>query len=566
MFGLSGSRNNSVENPMSTDSELLRQHVEDGSEAAFTELVQRYAGLVHAAAWRLVGGKAHLARDVTQDVFILLARKAPMLIGHKTLAGWLHASTRYIALCMIRNLQKRETLEREAAVMQTISTPDIHWEQLRPLLDEAVSQLDDHDRNAVLLRYFQGQSHREVGAALGLSEDSARVRTDRAVEKLRRHFERGGVVTTAALLSEVLSANAAQAAPPGLVADVAAVAHAKGLSLGHTLLKAIYMTTKTKIAIAAAVILAIAFMPFAISFQNNAHGQPVRLPQGGSGGSTKIAQVSTSAASAQVAAPVVASAPATVPAIQAVTPAPISPKVDPIAPMPGVYPNRPKMRDLFTAATGQDQSTGPIVAPGPVSMPTADMVRYRYGNLMQKMRFTPEQAAAFVKIVSDSQDEETAIRQQNPLPPQVLASLRTMTDGQVSTALAQHDQQLQPLVQAVEQNTTAQLQPLLNGNEDYYQTYNDQVQERAVILGGGYTDALETANVPPLTLDQEEQLVNLVYQYRTAANGNPIPPDQQAQILQQAATFISSDQVGVFKQFLPMLVTPPVPGTVIRGG
>ncbi len=244
---------------MSTDSELLRQYVAGGSEAAFTELVRRYAALVYLAALRTVGGRGYLAEDVTQDVFILLARKAPRLIGHKTLAGWLYTTTRYIALSTTRNLQRRETLEEKAAAMQTDSTPEVQWEQLRPLLDQAMEQLDNRDRAAVLLRYFQGQSHREVGAALGLSENTAQVRVDRAVEKLRRQFARNGVIASAALLAEVLSANSApaQALPDGLTDKVAAVAHAKGLSVGHPILKGLFMTSKTKTILTAAAILAV---------------------------------------------------------------------------------------------------------------------------------------------------------------------------------------------------------------------------------------------------------------------------------------------------------------------
>jgi len=232
---------------MITDSELLRQYVKDGSEAAFRELVLRYAGLVYPAALRLTGGVGHRAEEITQDVFILLARKAPILIEHVTLAGWLHTSTRYIALRALHHQRKRDAREQEIAAMPTNANSEIPWEQLRPLLDEAVGQLEERDRDAVLLRYFQGKSHREVGAALGLSEDTARVRTERAVEKLRRHFARGGVMASATLLSEVLTTNLAQAAPPTLVNNVTSVVLAKKLGLGHLLLKTFYMTTKTKI-------------------------------------------------------------------------------------------------------------------------------------------------------------------------------------------------------------------------------------------------------------------------------------------------------------------------------
>ena len=150
---------------MITDSELLRQYVKDGSETAFTELVQRYGALVYSAALRSVGGQGPLAAEITQDVFILLVRKAPSLIKHETLVGWLHTTTRYVALRALHKLRQRDVREQEAVAMQTLTAPEVQWEQLRPLLDEAVGQLAEPDRNAILLRYFQGWSHREVGAA-----------------------------------------------------------------------------------------------------------------------------------------------------------------------------------------------------------------------------------------------------------------------------------------------------------------------------------------------------------------------------------------------------------------
>ncbi len=248
---------------MPADSELLRQYVEDGSETAFTSIVQCYSGLVYSAALRLVGGKEHLAKEVAQEVFIILIRKAPVLIEHETLAGWLHTTTRYVALRALRAGWRQAKHEQEAAAMQTNSASDMPWEQLCPLLDEAIGRLNEPDRQAVLLRYFQSQSHREVGAVLGLSEDTARVRTERAVEKLRRHFAKSGIITSTALLIEALTVNAAHAAPTSFVGEVTAAsfAHAKGLGLGHALIKALYMATKTKIITAAAVIVALMAIP-----------------------------------------------------------------------------------------------------------------------------------------------------------------------------------------------------------------------------------------------------------------------------------------------------------------
>jgi len=200
---------------MIPDCDLLRQFVEQGDEAAFAEIVRRHADLVYSAALRLTSGNAALAQDVSQQVFIGLARKAGALSRHATLVGWLHLATRFAARDAIRSEQRRQIREQEAHLMHddSSSTPD--WDQIQPWLDEAVGQLNAADGEAVLLRFFQGKSHREVGEILGLSEDSARKRVERALEKLRKHFARKGVGVSSALLAAAMTSNAVQAAPAG---------------------------------------------------------------------------------------------------------------------------------------------------------------------------------------------------------------------------------------------------------------------------------------------------------------------------------------------------------------
>jgi len=200
------------------DSDLLRQYSEHRDEAAFAEVVRRYVDLVYAAALRQTNGDSALAEDVTQATFTELARQASKLIDRTTLAGWLHTTARFLALRQVRTEHRRRTREQEALAMHETSTPpatlDLTWEQLRPILDEAVSQLNDEDRDAVLLRYFQNKTHREVGEQLGLSENTARMRVERALDKLRAQFSKRGVTTTAALLASALGALAAGTVTP----------------------------------------------------------------------------------------------------------------------------------------------------------------------------------------------------------------------------------------------------------------------------------------------------------------------------------------------------------------
>ncbi|MDR3458758.1 MAG: sigma-70 family RNA polymerase sigma factor [Verrucomicrobiae bacterium] len=218
-----------------TDGELLQRYVGDRSESAFAELVTRHINLVHSAALRQVNGDAHLAEDVTQSVFATLARKAPKLLAHGSLTGWLYTSTRFVATNVRRTEQRRTTREQEAHAMNALfaqpeNQPD--WSHLQPVLDEAMHQLDEPDREAVLLRHFQNHSYAEIGGRIGLTENAARMRVERALEKLHRILAKQGVALTVMALAGLLSANAAMAAPAGLAAKVVTGALAGAVASG----------------------------------------------------------------------------------------------------------------------------------------------------------------------------------------------------------------------------------------------------------------------------------------------------------------------------------------------
>jgi len=245
---------------MLTDRELLGQYARQGDEAAFAEIVRRHADLVYSVARRMTANGA-LAQDVTQSVFTKLARQAAALHRYETIVGWLHTTTRYTAIDAIRGEERRRAREQEASIMQNeTSAPAVNWEEIGPLLDEAVGRLREQDREAVLLRFFRNLSHQEVGAALGLSEDTARKRVERALEKLHTHFSKRGVTASSAVLAAAIGENSVNAAPIGLVAQATSTAltQAGGAGLGSTfLLSLFYMSTKTKTIIAAVLVLAI---------------------------------------------------------------------------------------------------------------------------------------------------------------------------------------------------------------------------------------------------------------------------------------------------------------------
>jgi serpin B len=243
--------------PMDTDPDLLRRYADSRDQAAFAELVNRHLGLVHATALRVLGGDTHLAQDVAQGAFAELARQARALGGRDTLAGWLHHTARFLALNAVRAERRRREREQEAHAMnETDTTPDAAWAKFAPVLDEAVAALDDADRDALLLRFFEDKSHREVGAQLGLAEDAARMRVARALDKLRAHFSKRGVTTTAALLSLTLGVHGSTPAPAGLAASVMAKAlsTATGGAVAVGAVKTI-LTAKRLVAVAAVVLL-----------------------------------------------------------------------------------------------------------------------------------------------------------------------------------------------------------------------------------------------------------------------------------------------------------------------
>jgi len=257
---------------MPTDCELLHQYASKGDEAAFAELVRRHADLVYSVALRVTSNSA-LAQDVTQTVFTQLAQQACGLGRYHTLIGWLHTAARRRAIDVVRSEQRRRVREQEATAMQNISSaPETNWAEIGPLLDEAVGQLKETDRDVVLLRFFKNLSHQEVGASLGLGEDAARKRIDRALEKLREHFARRGVAGSSALLATAIVENSVQAAPVGLVANVtaASLAGIGGVATGSTFLITLFtflMSTKTKTILTAAVILAL-IVTLAFKLQN----------------------------------------------------------------------------------------------------------------------------------------------------------------------------------------------------------------------------------------------------------------------------------------------------------
>ena len=241
---------------------LLADYVANGSEPAFRELVARYVNLVYSTAVRLVNGDTHRAEDVVQTVFADLARLAGTLSRDVMLGGWLHRRTWHVATTLMRNERRRQHREREAAEMNTLSDcAETRFEQIAPILDDAINQLGARDRAAIVLRFFEHRDLRAISEALSSNEDAAQKRVSRAVEKLRSYFVQRGAVASPTAIGSMIAANAVQAAPAGLAATVAtaALAGAAGssaFSLASILIKTTLMK-KTTIIIAAVILAAL---------------------------------------------------------------------------------------------------------------------------------------------------------------------------------------------------------------------------------------------------------------------------------------------------------------------
>ena len=257
-----------------TDSQtLLAEYAKDGSEAAFRELVRHYLDLVYSAAARLVQDERHLAEDVAQTVFADLARLARSLPRDVLLGGWLHRHTCFVAATLLRGERRRRARERQAVEMQAIADqPEPNLALIAPVLDEAINQLGTTDRKAILLRFFEQRDFHSVGEALGSNEDAARMRVNRALEKLHSLLKRRGVTLSAAVLATLLAGQVVSAAPAGLAAGIsnAVIAgSAAGSGITLTTLKLILMT-KLKIGIVSAVVVASVVTPLVLQHQARA--------------------------------------------------------------------------------------------------------------------------------------------------------------------------------------------------------------------------------------------------------------------------------------------------------
>jgi RNA polymerase sigma factor (sigma-70 family) len=269
---------------MNDDMELVREYAAHQSEQAFETLVSRHLGLVHSAALRQVRDPS-AAEEITQTVFIILARKAAALSPKTILPGWLYRTTRYVSAASVKIQRRRERREKEAHMLAaTDETPTDLWERLSPILDESMAELRGTERDAIVLRYFQNKSLRDVGVALGVGEYAAQKRVERALDKLRQLLAKRGVVSTTAVIAGAIHSNSVQAISTVQAAAVASAAIAKGATASSSTLTLIQSALKimawTKIKTAALIIAAFTLTAGTAAVMLQSHDQPEMIYKG----------------------------------------------------------------------------------------------------------------------------------------------------------------------------------------------------------------------------------------------------------------------------------------------
>lgn len=515
---------------MLNDSELLHHYTADHSEDAFAALVQRYLNLVYFAALRRTNGDAPLAQDVTQQVFAALAGHAAALQHHTVLTGWLYVTTRHAAANAMRTEQRRLHREKEAHAMQETSTspdqsPD--WDQLRSQLDHALDVLNEPDRMAVLLRFFENRPFADIGATLRVSEDAARVRVARALDKLRAVLVHRGITSTAAALAVILTNQSVIAAPPGLAASVTGFVLTNPLAASASGTAAAFnpwhIMSSTKIVIAAASVAVGLALGTALYERHEAHRAQAALAAAGQENAGLRDHLQRAGAQIEEAGKKLRAAEALA--------ASLKKSADEAARKAAAQATQVA---AARPALPTDKTTIEILMSNPEyfalqSKVYRNSLRFRFGPLYRKLGFSPQQISEF----------EAAQVEYKEAGWDVLAAARTQ-------GLAYGDPLLAKLNTPAWKNAGEKLKMILGeAGGDEYKAYIKTVDARpsvdALAATLYYTEA-------PLTADQADQLAQLVAtntgKVSVAATGNAnYAVVDWDKITMQAGAFLSSTQL-----------------------
>jgi RNA polymerase sigma factor (sigma-70 family) len=382
-----------------TDSELLRDYAERRSEPAFAELVRRHVDLVYSAALRMVRD-SHLAEDVTQAVFVALAQNARSLTQRAVLSGWLHRTAQNLACNTVRSDVRRRAREQEAAAMTELfsNEPETSWERIAPQLDHALAELDDSDRDALMLRYFERKSAHEMARILGVNDEAAQKRVSRAAERLRHLLARRGVAVGASAAVLAISTYAVEAAPAGLAAGIATTAAAAGAavqtSTAITAAKTIAMTTLQKSLVAATLVAAVGAGLYEASQNVRIHRQMQAVQQTQTSLTAQLAYLQSERDEATNRLAAIADELAHLKSAL---------NQNEVLRLRGTVGS---LRQQLASAKSNSPSSGFAKMMNDPAMreyigqAMLDMIKRRYGPLMEELKLTPDQMDQFVQVIN----------------------------------------------------------------------------------------------------------------------------------------------------------------------
>jgi RNA polymerase sigma factor (sigma-70 family) len=527
-------------NIMTEDAQLISQYATDQSEAAFAEFTRRYVELVYSAALRLVNGDVHSAQDVTQQVFTEVARQAKRLARHPALVGWLYTTTRLMALRANRTEQRRKAREEENNTMNELLHNDeapADWNQLRPVIEDAMHELDDKDRHAVLLRFFQNKTLNEVGAALNLTENAARMRVERALDKLRGKLARRGVTTTASALAAAVVANAVQAAPAGFAVTISAAAVAGSAVQVSTLIaatKTIAMTTLQKSIVTAALAAAVGTGIYAVHQSAQLHSQIKSLQEVQAPTNERIQQLQRERdqATSQLASVLDENA--------RLKSNPNASELLKLRGEVGTLRQRTAADQADASRSGLAKMMGDPAMKEFVRQAQLDKIKSMFADLVKELKLTPEQADQFYQLINDNASKHLD---------------RLTTAGQTTSEPDNADQEL-----------GNQLKALL-GDAGFarFQEYGTEIPARTTVslLDAQLGDA-------PLSAEQNVRLLQVIkaepYNLTQGITGAPDQAflgsqadidaflqqvtESNQRILQRAGSFLTPDQLAVLNNIL----------------
>jgi len=504
------------------DMQLLQEYASGRSEEAFSTLVSRHINLVFSAALRSVNNPSQ-AEEITQAVFVTLARKARALRRGTVLSGWLYQTARLTAANFIRTETRRQHREQQAYIQSTMNDPEPEaWTRIGPLLEEAMSQLNEKDRNAIVLRFFEGKPLKEVGDALGATEDAAKMRVNRALDKLRDFFHTRGITMPAGALAAAIAENSVQAAPAGLEASVASAA--TGLVQGSALTAstlalvkgAIHIMTSAKIGMAiglgAAAIIALQLQQLSTQKQavKQLQEQVAQDAQASRAQQAQIAKLQEqnafNAKSMESAAHDVATARARVAAKQAATAA-------------GKKGNR--MSEMFKDPAVLDAMRGQITS----------TTKTQYAPLVKQLNLSPEQADKFYQILVDKSMKGFDALQTGSFSPNDAKS----TDPSLQSLLGDAGYaQFNDFVQNMANQTTLSLMMKDFTDNPLSDTQQQQLLQAIKTAGQSVTTISPPDLSQPNPSDKVAAVMGQQMQQQDQINQN---------VLQQAAAFLSPDQL-----------------------